>query len=166
MNRGQEILLRGRLLDGSDDERRLNDVLIAIGGDILVLMPEGMRWNPEFNRRWILWQLRHGRLIDAPITFKRKTKGNCHQNVATIWRKKQYRIAAICSGYGLSHDGLWRPHTWGILRDGGILETTEVRERYFGLVHEGEFADALADMVLWKKSADSFADMALGTKKG
>ena len=37
-------------------------------------------------------------------------------------------------------DGLWRRHSWAILRD-GILETTAVRLKYFGLLFQGDFAD-------------------------
>jgi hypothetical protein len=77
--------------------------------------------------------------------------------MAKIWRKKQYGIAAICSGYGLLDDGLWADHSWGILPDGGILETTFRPEKYFGLVHEGEMADIFADIELGKKVAQPTA---------
>jgi hypothetical protein len=148
MNPEQEKHLRRRLADGTDDERRLNEKLVAIGGDILVFAPPDMKPNPEFNQQWVLWQLEHGQLMDSPVTLKRKEKSGCHRNVATIWRRKQYGIGGICSGYGLSDDGLWRAHTWGILPDGGLLETTEKREKYFGLVQVGEMADMFADMAL------------------
>ena len=52
-------------------------------------------------------------------------------------------MVAIATGYALSDDGLWRQHTWGILRD-GILETTEARIEYFGLLLQGERADEFA----------------------
>jgi hypothetical protein len=137
MNPEQEKHLRQRLLDGTAHERLLNEKLVAIGGDLLVLLPAGWGPPPEFQQPWIRWQSDSGQLIDVPITIKRKTKSGCHQNVATIWRRKQYGIAAIGSSYALSDDGLWRDHTWGILHDGGILETTMPRKRYFGLIHDG-----------------------------
>jgi hypothetical protein len=146
----QETMLRQRLANGTPDERLLNDKLVAIGGDILVLMPPDMKPNPEFQQQWVRWQLEHGQLIDAPITLRRKEVSECHRNVATIWRKKQYGIAAICSGYGLLDDGLWADHSWGILPDGGILETTFRREKYFGLMHEAGMADIFADIELGK----------------
>jgi hypothetical protein len=146
----QETMLRQRLANGTPDERLLNDKLVAIGGDILVLMPPDMKPNPEFQQQWVRWQLEHGQLIDAPITLRRKEVSGCHRNVATIWRKKQYGIAAICSGYGLLDDGLWADHSWGILPDGGILETTFRREKYFGLMHEAGMADIFADIELGK----------------
>jgi hypothetical protein len=149
MNPTQGKHLRQRLVDGTDDERRLNERL-AIGETSLVLAPAGMGPSPEFRQQWVLWQLDSGQLMDIAITLKRKEKSGCRQNVATIWRRKRYGIGGICGGYGLSDDGLWRDHTWGILRDGGLLETTEARVRYFGLVQVGEMADAFADMALGK----------------
>jgi hypothetical protein len=154
LNPEQERLLRQRLADATDDERRLNEKLVAIGGDIMVLAPPDMKPNPEFRQQWVLLLLEHGQLMDTPVTIKRKEMSKCHRNVATIWRKKQYGIGGICSGYGLSDDGLWREHTWGILRDGGILETTVVREKYFGLVQVGEMADLFASLVLGKEEKD------------
>jgi hypothetical protein len=150
----QEKALRQRLVDGTDDERRLNERLVAIGGDILVLAPVGMGPSPEFQQQWVLLLLEHGRLIDTPVTLKQKEMSNCDQSVATIWRRKQYGIASICSGYALSDDGLWREHTWGILRDGGILETTIAREKYFGLYHPGKMSDLFADKALRKKASE------------
>jgi hypothetical protein len=141
----QQKVLGLRLADGTDDERQLNERLVAIGGDTLCL-PLGP--NPESENGWVSWLLEHGQLIDGPITQRRKGISGCHQNVATIWRRKQYGITGICSGYVLSDDGLWRAHTWGLLPGGGILEITIARQKYLGLVHEGEMADAFADMTL------------------
>jgi hypothetical protein len=74
MNPEPEKHLRQRLADGTDDERLLYEKLVAI----------------EFQQPWVRWQSDSGQLIDVPITIKRKTKSGCHQNVATIWRRKQY----------------------------------------------------------------------------
>lgn len=52
-------------------------------------------------------------------------------------------MVGIGSGYALSADGLWRQHSWGILRD-GILETTERRIKYFGLILQDERANRFA----------------------
>jgi hypothetical protein len=149
MTPAQEKHLRQRLDDGTEDERRLNEKLVEIGGEILVLAPADMNPNPEIQQQRIAWLLEHGQLIDAPILLKPKAMSNCQKNVATIWRRKQYGIAAICCrDRGLSDDGLWRNHTWGILLDGSILETTVKRERCFGLVQVGEMADLFTDMWL------------------
>jgi hypothetical protein len=68
----------------------------------------------------------------------------CHQNVAAAWRNRRTGIIAIATGYALSDDGLWRQHSWGILRN-GILETTEVRIRYFGILLQDTRADEFAE---------------------
>jgi hypothetical protein len=49
----------------------------------------------------------------------------------------------IESGFALSREGLWQQHCWGLLRD-GVLETTVVREKYFGLIFQGKAADEFA----------------------
>jgi hypothetical protein len=57
----------------------------------------------------------------------------CHQNCAALYLKfpGEYSIG---TGYGLSVDGIWRNHSWLVSVDGSILETTEKRIIYFGLV--------------------------------
>ena len=40
----------------------------------------------------------------------------------------------VMTGYGLSRDGIWRPHSWCVDRKTGkIIETTERRTKYFGV---------------------------------
>lgn len=56
---------------------------------------------------------------------------------------REFDIVGIATGYALSGDGLWRQHSWGVLRD-GIFETTETRLKYFGIVLQGERADYFA----------------------
>ena len=38
------------------------------------------------------------------------------------------------TGYALSDDGLWRQHSWGLLTDDRVVETTVARLRYFGAI--------------------------------
>jgi len=66
---------------------------------------------------------------------------HCHQNVADLWRAGA--IDAIGTGFSLSEDGLWRQHSWGFDGD-QVVETTELRELYFGLRLEGPLADEFA----------------------
>ena len=61
---------------------------------------------------------------------------HCHDNVCDVWQehKDEYRI---CTGYGLSPDGMWRRHSWLIHmkpRSNQIIETTVSRIVYFGVV--------------------------------
>ncbi len=67
----------------------------------------------------------------------------CHQNVSTVWQSKVPKLIAVGTGYALSEDGLWRQHSWGVLRD-GLLETTVVRVKYFGLLLQAADADSFA----------------------
>ena len=80
----------------------------------------------------------------GPIKLKQLKSSMCHQNVAAIWKSRKFGIVAVATGYALSEDGLWRQHSWGILRD-GVLETTEARVKYFGILLQGSRADHFAE---------------------
>jgi len=43
----------------------------------------------------------------------------------------------------MDDDGLWREHSFGVLRE-GVLETIVRKEKYFGLLLLGEAADGFA----------------------
>lgn len=60
---------------------------------------------------------------------------NCHGNAATLWLDG---VGRICTGYALSRDGLWRQHSWGLLPNQQIIETTVQRDAYFGFVLDDE----------------------------
>jgi hypothetical protein len=64
---------------------------------------------------------------------------DCHTNAAVLWTDGT--TTAIGTGYALSDDGLWRQHSWGVDTGGTVVETTEERLRYVGLVLSG--ADAM-----------------------
>jgi hypothetical protein len=67
----------------------------------------------------------------------------CHDNAFAFWAKKPERYMVV-TGYGLSKDGIWRPHSWCVDRKAGkIIETTERRTKYFGVeFSKAEFEDA------------------------
>jgi hypothetical protein len=58
--------------------------------------------------------------------------GECHRNVATLWIDGV--IESIGTGYALSDDGLWRQHSWGVDPDGVVVETTDQRRVYVGII--------------------------------
>ncbi|MFC7246118.1 hypothetical protein ACFQO7_26885 [Catellatospora aurea] len=58
--------------------------------------------------------------------------GECHRNVAMLWIDRT--IDSIGTGYALSDDGLWRQHSWGIDAEGALVETTDERRAYVGIV--------------------------------
>ena len=138
MDPEQKAFLNRRLRDAVSQQpelKRLKAVLLRLGGDFLVAPPK-----PDQD---ISMLLEHGFVTSGPVTLKVMKSSSCHQNVASIWTKKQFGIVGIATGYALSDDGLWRQHSWGILRD-GVLETTETRLKYFGVVLQGEKADFFA----------------------
>ena len=57
----------------------------------------------------------------------------CHQNSARLWLSEHREGFALCTGWALSDDGMWRQHSWG-LKDGRVVETTEPRVGYFGFI--------------------------------
>jgi hypothetical protein len=134
----QRTFLSRRLRDavGKHPElKRLKTVLLRLGGDFLVAPPK-----PDQDVPMLLEQ---GFLTSGPIKLKVMKSSSCHQNVAFLWTKRKFGIVGIATGYALSDDGLWRQHSWGILRD-GVLETTQARQKYFGIVLQGERADFFA----------------------
>ncbi len=136
MSPEQKRLLKRRLREAESkqpDLKRLKVLLLRFGGEFLVAPP---RPDPDLP---IL--LESGFLASGPTTLKIMESSSCHRNVAAVWKAHRFGIVAIATGYALSDDGLWRQHSWGILRD-GVLETTEARLKYFGIVLQGARADS------------------------
>ena len=116
--------------------KQLKTLLLRLGGDFIVAPPRTPDQDVPSLLEW-------GFVISGPITLKVMKAGSCHHNVAAVWTKRRFGIVGIATGYALSEDGLWRQHSWGILRE-GVLETTEARVKYFGIVLQGEKADFFA----------------------
>lgn len=138
MSPEQKRLLRRRLREAESkqpDLKRLKAMLLRLGGEFLVAPP---RPDPD-----LPMLLESGFLTSGPATLKIMKSSSCHRNVAALWRARRFGIVAIATGYALSEDGLWRQHSWGILRN-GVLETTEARLKYFGIVLQGARADSFA----------------------
>lgn len=66
-------------------------------------------------------------------------------NSAELWRADE--VASIGTGYAMSEEGLWQCHSWGVSESGTIVETTDERNLYFGIVFEGTLASWFADWV-------------------
>jgi hypothetical protein len=138
--RKQFLLERYRIAQKQQPEiAQLKRLLLKLGGEFIVPRPEG--------DRIINLLLKCGIVFHGPVLHKRMVRSACHQNVAAAWNAKKFGIVGIATGYALSDDGLWRQHTWGVLRD-GILETTELREIYFGFLMLGPLADNFTKEVL------------------
>lgn len=64
----------------------------------------------------------------AMFDFKNR---RCHDNVSKLLDAKL--IDKDVNGFALSDDGLWRYHSWGLLANGKIVETTCHRIAYMYL---------------------------------
>ncbi len=139
MTREQKTFLTRRLRDAvraQPELKRLKLMLLRLGGDFLVAPP---KLDPDVSALLV-----SGFTIGGPVMVKPMKSSSCHQNVATLWRSRKFGLVGIATGYALSEDGLWRQHSWGVLRD-GVLETTEVRLKYFGIVLQGKSADRFTE---------------------
>jgi hypothetical protein len=126
-------ILTMRLKEAPSVFRKLNRKLLKEGGKILVVHPGSVERIADL-------VFRYGLPVKAPITNKRGAKNDCHRNTAKLWRAG--KLDAICVGYGLSEDGLWREHYWGV-KDDHIVETTVSRVAYFGATFPGEGGDII-----------------------
>jgi hypothetical protein len=68
----------------------------------------------------------------SEVRFVQADAGECHGNVAALWIDGA--IASIGPGYALSDDQLWRQHSWGVDAEGALVETTDERLSYVGIV--------------------------------
>lgn len=65
-------------------------------------------------------------------------QSQCHRNSCGLWLANRNRFeVAVATGYALSKDGLWRQHSWMLLRGHRsvkVVETTQPRVAYYGYV--------------------------------
>lgn len=79
---------------------------------------------------------------------------HCHQNSACFWKANRYRLTGslgLATGYALSEDGMWRQHTWCVWkkpRSYQIVETTTLRELYYGVCMLDSDAENFCERVL------------------
>jgi uncharacterized protein YodC (DUF2158 family) len=114
----------------------LTTFLLSLGGQLVVppIYTDGMV------RRLLVDGLC---FADMPLTVEAGEPNDCHGNVVRLWRGGR---AMIASGYALSEDGLWREHSWGV-RDGTVVETTEPRQCYWGVLINDDDAGDYASWV-------------------
>jgi hypothetical protein len=139
MDSEQKKFLEGRLrkaMGEQPDLRRLKAILLRLGGDFLVAPP---KLDPDVPALLV-----RGFLMSGTVSLKSMRANSCHQNIASIWKTHRFEIVGVATGYALSEDGLWRQHSWGILRK-GFLETTEECLKYFGILLQGAEADHFAE---------------------
>lgn len=105
---------------------RLRNVLLDIGGEEVVPIYE-----PDTSKL-----LNRGHVIDKKdIEMNNMRDSQCHSNVGYLYEKND--SIKIATGWALSDDGLWRQHSWGLTKS-DIIETTEKRDIYYGMVLDND----------------------------
>jgi len=118
----------------------LADRLLALGGRVVVVPPD----NPELVEVEIALLLGEGRAYNrADAVLEPGGPSECHANTVALWRAGQ---GSICTGYALSNDR-WRSHSWVLRLGGAIIETTELRDAYYGFELGDDGAEIFADLV-------------------
>lgn len=79
-----------------------------------------------------------GHVMNGKVRKVGGEHSGCHSNIAKRYLAE--KIHAIGTGFGLSDDGLWREHSWGLTKTGIIVESTVARTVYYGVVLTGHEA--------------------------
>jgi len=119
----------------------LREKLLDLGGERYVPQPE-----PDLR---IL--LSRGHVMRGPVKMMKGRPISCHENVAYMVEDGIGIQAA--TGYALSLDGLWRQHSWGVMEDGTLIETTVRRKIYWGVILRGEEATTFCDFNLHRRAS-------------
>jgi len=123
----------------SEQAETLRNVLLSIAGDSVMIPPSVSRADETL----IEMVIEAGYLHHGPSKLTMMQDQHCHQNASLLFYRQE--VLAIGTGYGL-YDRIWWNHSWGIGRAGEIIETTELRQKYFGVVLFGSSAKSLAEL--------------------
>jgi hypothetical protein len=130
--------LRRRLHEAIEQQpeiRAFRRLLLSLGGLELVAPPRPDGDVPRL--------ITAGFVMAGSVKLKIMERSSCHGNISRLWGRKRGGLVGNGTGYALSGDGLWRQHSWGIARQ-GIVETTQVRVKYFGRLLQGSDAESFA----------------------
>lgn len=100
---------------------------------------KGYRTIPKESASWIDFPTEMCKLIikygdlfkDKKIIMRKGNNCRCHENTIVLANKNKKLQAYF--GFGLSDDGMWRPHSWLIDNKENIIETTVERIAYYGI---------------------------------
>lgn len=145
----------GKIFDGplasQKDHKSLDKVVLAHGGNRVVLIDPPKTFVEALRD--------HARLSGGKAKFIEGRVNSCHSNSAKIYSgdPKRYQIV---TGLALNEE-IWREHTWvRDLKNKELIETTEPREKYFGITLSGEAAKDFVDLNPWtRKSLDEVDDV-------
>lgn len=103
--------------------------LLKIDGIAAVL------WNGTNNEEIVAQLLNSGEAAPGQKAVLQLGKpSECHENSIARHQEDPHSYE-VRTGYALSKDGIWRPHSWVFdADDNDIIETTEKRVTYFGVV--------------------------------
>lgn len=91
--------------------------VVAVPWSVIdITTPDCVEFNPEKTR----------------VICKKMRDSDCHNNCDDLY--KSNKITSVYTGFALSDDGKWRLHSWGIDRNGHIIETTCERVMYYGKI--------------------------------
>lgn len=108
----------------------LRSELLSIGGNEVVPV-----WEPDVEALLAAGQV----ITPTEIVNIEGVPSQCHQNVARLYADHE-SVTEIGTGWALSSDGLWRQHSWAHRGD-ELVETTETRDLYYGLLLDGTRAE-------------------------
>jgi hypothetical protein len=89
--------------------------------------------------------LNQGDIIDPiEIININMQDSQCHRNSRILYLDDP-AVTEIGTGWALSGDGLWRQHSWA-MRGDEIVETTNNREKYYGVLLKDDALDEFLKM--------------------
>jgi len=94
--------------------------------------------------------LERGKEWNGSIETEIMRISRCHQNAGELWSLNPKKNKLV-TGWALSKDGLWRQHSWVIIND-KIIETTEIRIKYFGFELNQDEAEEFYCYNCWGES--------------
>ena len=136
--------VQGRML-------KLRDKLISYGGEEVCFFDIDSDLNKLMARGEliIIRDSAPNNIDEALLKLVKGEASQCHKNSSIVWSsnresKKFDGKLYLVTGYALSEDGMWRQHSWCLLKqpDGTntIIETTLKRVAYYGFEMDEEEA--------------------------
>ena len=127
MNATQKTLLK-LALKSNPYLKSLLKTLLSYGGDVACLWKPNPIPNKSFVKQLLSYaQIKNGR----KAKLIKMEANNCHGNSYAMSQKKGM---VWMTGYALSSDGVWRPHSWcWDSNKNQNIETTVRRVKYFGV---------------------------------
>ena len=118
----------------ADTWDKLSALILANAGELVV--------PGDADHGFLRALIRRGAYRDGTSKIILGAPNSCHNNAIALWDSG--KCTGIGTGYALSVDGLWRHHSWGVTKSSKIIETTDKREGYFGVVLTAALAKAFA----------------------